>query len=144
MRLLIKLLFLFASIYAVASLMRGVRIRPSFSFLALALIGLMGTIGDRILLPRFSRAGAAVGDALFAALGLFGAAKWNRDSENRVTWPYIGVLSALLGGFEYLYHGWIYNREAYKPESEQRPDNRPELLYAEQHSERQPEGGLLQ
>ncbi|TCP54554.1 uncharacterized protein DUF2512 [Tumebacillus sp. BK434] len=114
MKLLVKLMVIFATIYALAGIMKSVRVNPAFTFLATALIGLFGIAGDRLLLPKMGRATAIIGDALLCGLMLFGASQAVSGRDSRVTLPYIGLVSAALGGFEGLFHEWIYDRDAHE------------------------------
>ncbi|ARU63562.1 hypothetical protein CBW65_23030 [Tumebacillus avium] len=114
MKLLVKLMVVFATIYAVAGMMRSVRVNPAFTFLSAAAIGLLGYAGDRMLLPKMGRATAILTDALLYGLTLFGASKAVAGQNSSVTLPYIGLVSAALGGFEGLFHEWVYDREAHE------------------------------
>jgi hypothetical protein len=111
---LIKIMVVFATIYAIAGMMRNVRLQPAFTFLATALISLLSIAFDRIFMPKLSRIKAVLLDALLFALTLFGADKAGPGKENRISWPYIGLVASVLGGFEGLFHEWVYKREAYE------------------------------
>ena len=119
MRLLVKMMVVFATLYAVAGVMRSGRVQWPFAFLGTALVSLLGTVGDRILMPKMSRGMAVFTDMLLIALSLCGARKFTRaEGDLRSWWPYIGIVSAVLGGFEGVYHEWVFNREAYEEEAE--------------------------
>ena len=123
MKLLIKMLTVFSVLYAVSALMSRARVKPPLAFLSTALISLLGTVGDRVLMPKMGRATAAATDGLLIAASLLGAnALGGRGS--RVPWPYIGAVSTILSGFEALYHEWIYNRSRYQEAAEQNQEGR--------------------
>lgn len=116
MKLLIKIMVIFSTLYAVAALVRSTRIQWPFAFASTGLISLLGTIGDRLFLPKMGRVTAALLDTLLIALSLFGTGKFNNDNrrERKISLPYIGIVSGLLGGFESLFHEWLYDRERYE------------------------------
>lgn len=115
MKLLIKMMVVFSTLYAVAGLMRSGRVQWPFAFLGTALVSFLGTAGDRILMPKMSRGMSVVTDMLLIAMSLCGARKITRaEGDLRSWWPYIGVVSAVLGGFECLYHEWVFDRDDYQ------------------------------
>lgn len=123
LKLLIKLLAVFSVVYAVSALMSRARVKPPFAFLSTALISLLGTVGDRVLMPKMNRTTAAATDSLLIAASLLGANKLS-GGGSRVPWPYIGAVSTILGGFEALYHEWIYNRGRYQDAAKQDEEGR--------------------
>jgi hypothetical protein len=126
MKLLVKIMVIFATLYAVAAMMRRVCLQWPFAFLATALLGLLGTAGDRIFMPKMNRITAALLDALMIAGTLFGtnalgdliAPRRRSKDRTRLSLPYVGVVSGLLGGFESLYHEWVHHREPYQKAAE--------------------------
>jgi len=127
MKLLIKMMSVFIAIYAVGAMFRSVRISWPFAFISTAIISLLGVTADRIVMPKLSRPTAAITDALFMGLTLFGVDRLSRGGrrngkpkpqENNVSLPYLGTVSAVLGGVESLYHEWLYKRDRYESHEE--------------------------
>jgi hypothetical protein len=120
MKLLIKMMAVFVTIYAVGSMFRSVRIAWPFAFISTALISLLGGAADRIVLPKLSRTTAVITDILFMALTLFGAGRLmggrggKTNTDQQMTLPYISTVSAVLGGIESIYHEWLYKRDRYE------------------------------
>jgi len=113
MKLLVKLMVIFSTLYAVGALLRNGRISWPFAFVGTAVTGLLGIAGDRILMPKMKRWTAVWTDVLLIMGSLF-AAKWMVREGQGVDLPYIGTAAAVLGGFESVFHEWVYNREAYQ------------------------------
>jgi hypothetical protein len=123
-KLLVKMMVVFATLYAVASLLRRGRIGWPFAFFGTALITVLGTFGDRILMPKMSRLNAVLTDIPLIGLCLVAAQKLTGDDKGRIDWPYVGIVSSVLGGFEGLYHEWVHDRGDSRALAEQDPEGR--------------------
>ncbi|PWK05108.1 DUF2512 family protein [Tumebacillus permanentifrigoris] len=115
MKLLVKMLVVFSTLYAVGALMRRNRVGWPFAFVGTAVVSLLGTAGDRMLMPKMTRLTAVLTDLLLIAGSLFSARKMvPGDRSTAISLPYIGIVTAVLGAFESLYHEWVFPRKKYQ------------------------------
>jgi len=112
-KLLVKMMVVFTTLYAVAALMRQGRISWPFAFIGTALTTLLGSAGDRILMPKMKRTTAVLTDIPLIAGSLATARLLAGNKREGVDLPYLGVVSGVLGGFEALYHEWVHDRGRY-------------------------------
>lgn len=111
-KLWIKLAVTFLTIYLLGILLPAVRISFSYAIISTLLIAIPGWAGDRMVLPHLRNLTAAGLDAIYAFAILWIVALFAPFST--VTFTYLLLAGAVIGGFEYVFHKTIFNWDRYE------------------------------